>query len=95
MTEVTVSVDSPSSVAFTVEAPTQNVVDVSSSAAIQIEVTTSGPPGVQGPVGPGGTTDHGLQEGLTDDDHLQYALVAILAQKPSNPRPGTIWVINT
>jgi hypothetical protein len=95
MSEVTVTVESPSAVAITIDAPGQNVVDVSSAAAIEIDVSTSGPPGSGGPPGPPGTTDHGLQQGLTDDDHLQYALVDIAAQRPINPRPGTIWVIDT
>jgi hypothetical protein len=95
MSEVTISVDSPSAIAISVDAPGQAVVDVSPAAAIEVEVTTSGPPGSEGPPGPQGTTDHGLQQGLTDDDHLQYALVDIAPQRPINPRPGTIWVIDT
>ncbi|MGV0950001.1 MAG: hypothetical protein ACOYB3_04965 [Azonexus sp.] len=95
MTGVTITVDSPSSVALSVDAPAQNVIDVSPAAGISIEVTTTGPPGQEGPAGPVGTTDHGLLQGLADDDHLQYALVDIAAVRPINPRPGTIWVINT
>jgi hypothetical protein len=95
MSDVTITVDTPSTVQFTVEAPSQPVVDVTTGTIVEIDVTSSGPPGQRGPAGPPGTTDHGLQQGLADDDHLQYALVDIAAQKPTNPRPGTIWVINT
>lgn len=95
MSEVTITVDSPGAIDITVEAPSEPVIDVTPASIIEIDVTSSGPPGQRGPAGPPGTTDHGLQQGLSDDDHLQYALVDIAAQKPSNPRPGTIWVINT
>ena len=36
--------------------------------------------------------DHGSLSGLNDDDHLQYALVVIGGTKPTNPRPGTIYI---
>jgi hypothetical protein len=95
MSEVTITVDSPGAIEFTVEAPSQPVIDVTPAATIEIDVTSSGPPGQGGPPGPPGTTDHGLQQGIADDDHTQYALVQILPQRPTNPRPGTIWVIDT
>jgi hypothetical protein len=95
MSEVTITVDSPGAVEFTVEAPSQPVIEVGMPPTIEIDVTSSGPPGQKGDPGPMGTTDHGLQQGLADDDHTQYALVDIAAQRPTNPRPGTIWVINT
>lgn len=95
MSDITVTVDSPGAIEFSVEAPSQPVIDVTTGTIIEIDVTSSGPPGQQGPAGPPGTTDHGLQQGLSDDDHSQYALVAIAPQRPTNPRPGTIWVIDT
>ena len=48
----------------------------------QGETGPAGPQGLQGevgpegPAGPAGTTDHGLQEGLGDDDHTQYVAMA-------------------
>jgi hypothetical protein len=93
MTEITVGY--PGAIEVTVEAPSQAVIEITPASVIEIDVTSSGPPGQAGPVGPPGTTDHGTQQGLTDDDHLQYALVDIAAVRPTNPRPGTIWVIDT
>ena len=93
MTEITVGY--PGAIEVSVEAPSQAVIEIASPTVIEIDVTSSGPPGQTGPVGPPGTTDHGAQLGLTDDDHLQYALVDIAAVRPTNPRPGTLWVINT
>jgi hypothetical protein len=95
MTDITIIVDKPADTHFTVDAPSQPVIGVTTAPVVEIDVTSSGPPGQQGPEGPPGTTDHGLLVGLTDDDHTQYALVDISGQRPLNPRPGTIWVIDT
>jgi len=32
---------------------------------------------------------------LDSDDHTQYGLVVIAPSRPANPRPGTIWCIDT
>ena len=93
MTEITVGY--PGAIEVTVEAPSQAIIEIASPTIVEIDVTSSGPPGQQGIPGPAGTTDHGAQLGLTDDDHTQYALVDIAAVRPTNPRPGTLWVINT
>jgi hypothetical protein len=36
--------------------------------------------------------DHGMLTGLSDDDHPEYARVAVSPTPPASPRIGTVWV---